>query len=275
MTRDLGITNHSTDKAAQASVTARASQPPVAFLDGAKIRDRRLALGLSETVLGQALGVSAHVIDNLEHGGNHSHLSIQFITDLASLLGADVTDLLAVDYQHRQAPVTGDAVADDDPETVGRCLGNIGRTHVDELSRALDWTIGRTRLALMQLEDLLEPAGLRLGWVADTEVEIVPATGLDVECAQASRQSTIAYGLRAREAAVVYSLFDGPMTQYDRQNAIAVGRLRSVDLVMTDMLYGTREQRNAKKRDEAARLTDTARFNLFLPTDTDAGIPIT
>jgi transcriptional regulator with XRE-family HTH domain len=232
-------------------------------IDPALVRARRIAVGLGHTTLADMLGVSPMVIDWLEHGSDQKHFTIGFLVDLAHTLGCGPADLLV----DRPTPVpdTGpDDVADTDPATAGRNLAVAGRVHVDELARALDWTSGRVRRALHLLEDRLDATGQVLAWVADTEVQITAAPGPTVVAETAGRRSLQSRGMQENDARLFHQLLTkGPAASSARLDVMALNRLTSAGLVTTEIEERTDRNRPATKR-EAARLTDTAHYNLYL-----------
>ena len=238
-------------------------------LDGAYIRSRRIALGIGETTLGELLGVSGKMIDSLERGGDQNHLSLDFLHDLARILGCHIIDLFAERTYPDPAGDDPDAVEATDPATVGRHLATAGRIHVDELARILGWTSARVRLAIHHLEDQLRFCGQAIAWLADTEAQLVPAAGAVDTTDAISRRDLRAYGLTGTDAALLHEIITkGPRFRLGTVDTVALGRLRAAELVTTDTIFGPREPRNGAPRNvEGARLTDTARFNLCLDDD--------
>lgn len=269
MARDLHITTTLPENATRKSVAARAASA-VAPLDGQAIRRRRIECGMSETVLAQTLGVSAQVIDGIEHGGEQSALTLQFVTELTRTLGCRLIDIVTTDVHQPTAPNAGDTIDDTDPAVVGRHLAATARVHVDDLAAALDWTTGRTRWALHTLEARLEDVGMAISWLADSEVQLVSAVGDTTTVDAVSRRSLVAYGLFENEAAFLHHMIHhGPASNYRSMSPTVIARLRAAGLVVTDTIYGPRNSDKGSRNSEAPRLTNEARFNLYLPATTD------
>lgn len=269
--------NHSEVSAAGAAARATAGITP---LNGRLIRDRRLALGLSDQVLAEILGTTSRSIATLERGGDQNHLSLEFAQELAALLGVGLADLLddpdqdhVEDHADPDDPPgdeLDDEIGPDDAAVVGRHLTAAGRTHIDDLARTLGWTSGRTRWALHRLEQSLAGVGQALAWVADSEVEITTAPGPTYTINVLSRRDIRAYGLRNMDAGLLHRLAtQGPQNDVTRWDQIALTRLRGIGLVTTDTIYQGSEKRTGPRNDEGARLTDAGRFNLFLDGDSN------
>lgn len=236
----------------------------VLALDWQSIRKRRIALGIAETVLSEILGVSPMTVDSFEHGGDQSRLTLDFLSDLADVLGVTVADLFT-GWKPQPPDVAPDGVRDDDPAIVGRHLAVVGRLHVDAAAQTLGWTVGRVRWALVNLEARLAATGQALAWIADTEVILAPAPGDDTVTDEVSRRDLRAYGLTEPDARLLYMcLTSGPLHRYSDLDAVALGRLRSASLITTGILFAPRQTRKGGRSAEGARITDDARFNLCL-----------
>lgn len=122
-----------------------------AIIDGHKIAELRRLAGLSQRALARLLCVAPMTIHRIENGGGHGDLSLRFIDRLAPALGADLATLL---------PAPRDAEPSSDDVAVEAALADIGRyVPVEELARALGWTLGRTNVALAHLDKRLESTG--------------------------------------------------------------------------------------------------------------------
>jgi transcriptional regulator with XRE-family HTH domain len=242
------------------SLAAKAANV-IAPIDGAKVRARRIDVGVSERVLAEALGVSTGVIDSLEHGGEQNHLTLDFVHQLATTLGAQVADLLT-DHVH-QEPVDPDEIDPGDAAEIGRHLSLAGRAHIDDLARALGWTGSRVRWALHTLEARLPACGMTLAWIADTEVQLAPQVGQTETVGVVSRRDLRAYGLYETDAALLHQIIvDGPHNKPGVVNKLALNRLRNAGILTTDTIYGPRSRPPGGAKAEGIRLTDEACFNL-------------
>jgi hypothetical protein len=90
----------------------------------------------------------------IEEGGGHSDLTLGFVARLAEALGVDPAALLPAAQTLTAAP---------DDASVEAALGELGRyVPVEELARALGWTLERTNEALAALEERLRTTGTSL-----------------------------------------------------------------------------------------------------------------
>jgi transcriptional regulator with XRE-family HTH domain len=254
----------------------------VLALDWRSIRKRRIALGIAETVLSEILGVSPMTVDSFAHGGDQSRLTLDFLSDLADVLGVTVADLFT-GWKPPPPDDAPDGVRDDDPAILGRHLAVVGRLHLDAAAQKRGWTVGRVRWALVNLEERLAATGQTLAWIADTEVVLAPAPGDDTITDEVSRRDLRAYGLTEPDSvsstckpggvtpgkdnllrAYVMCLTSGPLHRYSDLDAVALGRLRAAGLVTTEILFAPRQTRKGGRSAEGARITGDARFNLCL-----------
>lgn len=136
--------------------------PERSRLDGRTLAAFRLQAGLSRRRLAAAAGVGAGVIRRLEEGGSDRQLSLYRLRLIAERLGVDAADLLTTGPTGQRRPASDDLKLE--------ALLAHSRRHLttDELARALDWDLLRTRRALRALHDRLN-AGVTLkrtaaGW---------------------------------------------------------------------------------------------------------------
>lgn len=140
------------------------------LLDATAIRRLRLQAGYSTRRFARALGVSASAVRGLEDGSNHQQLPLALIARLAELLGVSTRELFSCPADDAVAPTTDD-------RTVEAALQSLpGVAAAADLATALGWTLARTRQALDELKERLQPTGARLhrnGW---QQYAIRPAT---------------------------------------------------------------------------------------------------
>jgi hypothetical protein len=125
-------------------------------------------------------------VRRIEGGGDAVNYDLWFLSKYAGALGVEFGDLFDPDGDD---PVATDADPGD-VEAVGAMLATAdGRSAIDALAGALDWSLEHTRLALDGLTTTLEPAGLRLVGAADTEVLLTPRPGFEERPPEPVRRS--------------------------------------------------------------------------------------
>jgi transcriptional regulator with XRE-family HTH domain len=125
------------------------------LLDTDLIRERRLALGLSQPALAKRVARSPTVISLLERGENHQRLTLDLVAALASALGLQTVDLF-------RPPASG-ALATEDDVKVEAALATTGKgLSTTDLAKGFDWGIDRVHAALAALRDRLAPTGVNL-----------------------------------------------------------------------------------------------------------------
>jgi transcriptional regulator with XRE-family HTH domain len=125
-----------------------------ALIDGQKISELRRLAGLSQRALARLLVVSPVTIQRVENGGGHGDLSMRFVDKLATEIGADIATLFPV--PERAEPKADDVVVEAALTELGRYIP------VEELARALGWTLERANAALHDLEERLRTTGQML-----------------------------------------------------------------------------------------------------------------
>jgi DNA-binding XRE family transcriptional regulator len=229
------------------------------WIDGRKVRDARVRLGLGSYVVARSLGVSTQVIDRLESGGDQRKMSVGFVFDLARVLGTTVDELyVADDFEVVENP---DVMLESDPATVGAVVAGNGRVvSVDAVATALGWTLPRTLLALDELTRRLGAVGQRLAWVGPTRVATVAAP-VDADVAeQVGVRGFADTGLNRDEAQVVYRVMSNRSMSTATSNPVSVQRLHAAGFLD----YANSD---ARGRANHAVLSDDCRFNLVVATD--------
>jgi len=128
--------------------------PPDALIDGNRVGELRRLAGLSQRALARLLGVAPMTMRRIEEGGGHGDLTLRFVARLAEVLGVDLAALLPPAQTVDPAP---------DDAAVEAALADLGRyTPVEELTRALGWSLERTNAALEMLEERLSTSGMIL-----------------------------------------------------------------------------------------------------------------
>lgn len=124
---------------------------PDALIDGNRVCELRRLAGLSQRSLARLLGVAPMTMRRIEEGGGHGDLTLRFAARLAEVLGVDLPALLAPSKTIAPAP---------DDCAVEAALADLGRyTPLEELARALGWSLERTSVALETLETRLSSTG--------------------------------------------------------------------------------------------------------------------
>ena len=235
---------------------------PLPSLNSRRLRERRLELGLSEHGLARSLGVSPSTVRRAEDGtGDPANHDLQFVARYAAALGIDFADMFTPEDrttdQQRHSGRTKDAV------TVGAVLAaSGGRAHVDALASAVGWPVEQVRLALDDIGAQLPTIGMRLVWVADTEVLIAPADGHNDVAATHLRRALEVTGLNVAEFTIIDRLVrTGPALHRASADPQLHARLRSTGLIRTDRAgpAGAR----VRQRTEVA-LTEETRWDLCL-----------
>lgn len=237
----------------------------VALLDPVKLRNARIDAGITDSTLSGALGVAVNVIRSLEHGSDQCYLNLRFVRDLARALGVEPCDLFVDTTDPDRTAGSPDAVGVDDAATVGAVLAETAElTAVDTLASALGWTSSRTLIALDDLESRMVAVGQRLRWLHDSHVEVCAATTPEGVSASLSGRSVAENGLRRREVALLAELVERPLHRVADIDKLTLRRLRLAGLIETGVVDDPVERKAGGRNCEGARLTDTARFNLYL-----------
>jgi len=128
------------------------------IIDCRRLRERRLAAGLSQRQLGKALGVDAVLIMRLERGESHDSLPLHRLTALGRALGVSPASLLA-DGSGAPEP----AGLEDDARQLCALLAELDKmVGRDELAEALNWPLSRVNDATRALSNRLHDSGLKL-----------------------------------------------------------------------------------------------------------------
>lgn len=155
------------------------------LLDAARVRARRLELGLSERQLSAVTGLGQAVVRGIEAGTNHKDLTLGDLTRLAAALTMDVTQLLTA----AGPPPSGDDMQDSGPAAadlarVGALLYEVNRLiPVESLAVTAGLTLAQTHAVLGELDVRLRTIGLRVHRLGNTvrvsaEVDAVDAETL-------------------------------------------------------------------------------------------------
>ena len=199
------------------------------ILDGELVRRRRAELGLSARAMGAALGTSGSVIVRIECGDNHPDLTLGLVSQLAELLGVNVSDLFATSDTRDRADSVGD-----DARALGSLLfANAINTPGAALRDALGWTQARTKAALAELATRLQDAGLQLSSVAYCYRIVRDVTAAnDEELAALVRAHLTRDGLNLTEASMLARIARGDAPR-DPSNpeTVAIGALVNARLV--------------------------------------------
>ncbi len=227
-------------------------------INGGFVRDRRILGHLSQRTLAAALGATQQVIYRIEHGMRQNELDVSFLVDLAEALGVSVTQLFAGGESVVPRSACGDVCDETDPAAVGSVLASTSDwVIVDDIADALGWTLERTFVALDTLAERLAPVGQRLAWLNDREVRLAGDVDDEPAVRRVTRRAVETFGLQQEEAFVVALAANGGHTARHRYTLMTLRRLVRAGLITTAPVVDG-------KQDDGPRLTDLARFNLFL-----------
>lgn len=220
-------------------------------LDGALVRRRRAALGLSARAVAASLGVSGTVVTRLENGMNHAEVSVAQVARLAELLGVDVTDLFL--DAHSDAP-------DDDVAALGALLHESDVVApAGALREALGWTPKRLSQTLDALDNQLRRVGMRLSRVANRYRIVRDLTAAsEGALADLLRAHVARDGLNLTEASMLARVARGDVPREPTNpETVAIGTLLNAGLVEP----GPAPARHSEK---PLLLTAEVRFSLLL-----------
>lgn len=241
--------------------------------DGARLRRRRLELGIAEDAFARSLGVTPTTLRHLEAGNSANH-DLRFLTRYSAALGLDFIDLFetpTTEVPARDGPAPGaptDERRTDDARRVGAALvASGGELHVDSLAEALGWSPERTRLALDDLEGRVRACGMRLVWRGGTRVLLAPEDGEAPAVARHSRRQLETFGLNRAEAITIVRLLHGARS-HTGQNPLTERRLGVAGVVRNDR-SGRPGRRDLPRVNIA--LSDQTRYDLYLTDTPPAG----
>jgi len=193
-------------------------------LDTRLIRERRLALGLSQGALAGRLGVSPPLVRKLEQGENHHHLTLALVGQVGEVLGVPLHELVSAPDERAEANP-------DDLRVEAALAERRKKVRASELARALGWTLPRTHAALKRLRQRLEPTGQRLqqrlgGWRLTSRGGVLTQRELEV----LERATTARLRLTRYDALVLRALVQGELdprweAHANEAQRVALGRL--------------------------------------------------
>jgi transcriptional regulator with XRE-family HTH domain len=217
-----------------------------ALIDGQKIAELRRLAGLSQRALARLLVVAPMTIHRIENGGGHGDLSMRFVDKLAAAIGVDIATLL---------PAAEEVEPKADDVVVEAALHELGRyIPVEELARALGWTLDRTDAALIDLNDRLRTTGLMLK-KRRFFYSIGPrqAVVTEEQHANLQRAAINRWGLHLGPARVLRDALDGLTDGESERNAPAWRTLALGTLL---------KNRLARMEGQTAVVVDDVRFSL-------------
>jgi transcriptional regulator with XRE-family HTH domain len=122
------------------------------LIDGQRVAELRRLAGLSQRALAGLMDVAQMTMRRIEENQGHGDLTLRFVNRLAEVLGVEVAVLLP-------APAARVRATPDDA-AVEAALTDLGRyVPVEELARALGWTLERINAALAALDERLATTG--------------------------------------------------------------------------------------------------------------------
>ena len=244
-------------------VRAGKKQNQVRPIDASRIRARRFELGVSEHALAAALGVEPGVIRRLERGVHQNEMNLEFVVELARVLGLALAELLV------EAPQTDTAVPVDAADVA--VLGTIVAKRAGEplnLDRAGElcgWTLTRTLAAVDGLEAALAKVGQCLAWVGPADVILASPEDRSGVADRIATESAAVEGLNRLMARCVADVAAGAPGA-SRAEGFIPGLVR----YLCGAGFLTTDADGPWNRGSPVRLTERARYDLCLD-DSDAG----
>jgi transcriptional regulator with XRE-family HTH domain len=230
-----------------------AELPPFRLLDPAVVRQRRLALGISEKDLAAHLGVSVSAISGIESYWDQRHYDVAFVVGLAEALSVPVTAILA----SSGPPASDMRAGGDKAEELGALLASAAaQTPVEALCDSL-------ALGLVELAEAVEELGRRLagtGMVVhklDGQISLQPVRVPDKAALAAATRAAIARNnLASDRLSMIRNLASRPRQIDPRFSDPWVGG-HLVNAGIVERLVDPSGSRKAK-------LTDDVRFSLMI-----------
>jgi transcriptional regulator with XRE-family HTH domain len=198
-----------------------------------RLRHRRLELGMSTRQLAKLTGTTGVTIGELERGRNIDGQPVALLVRIADALALTLPELLAPSPRDEWADDNGDAAA------VGALLhGQQQPSRVDNLARALEWTLPRVRHALEALDVHLEAAGLCVH-TASGAVQLARAAGAidDTSIERAAQARDRRDPVSTLHAQLVRYILTGALTparQQPNANRVALGQLANAGVLTRD-----------------------------------------
>lgn len=203
-----------------------------ALIDGQKIAEFRRLAGLSQRALARLLLVAPMTIHRIENGGGHGDLSLRFVDKLATAIGVDIATLLPAPEEPEPKP---------DDVVVEAALAELGRyVPIEELARALGWTLERADAALRNLQERLRITGQMVKKRRfDYSIGPRPAVVTEGQHVNLQRSAISRWGLLLGPARVLRDALDGFVDGEWERNApawktLALGTLLKNRLVRMD-----------------------------------------
>lgn len=228
---------------------ARTAEPET-LLDTRLLRQRRLALGLSQRQTASRIGVSYTLLRAAEDGTNHETLDLGVVVRLAETLGVTVDELLGA---ARRLPVqaadrvVGDMDLGEDTAVLGAALHSAGRlTPEGAVQAALGWDTTRLDSAARSLGEQVSAVGLRLVRRSG-ELGIVPieAPAVRASTTELRRARYSADGMNATVAGILHAAVAAhlsagrPVDAGGNAQRVAAGELVNAGVLEPDLTPST------------------------------------
>lgn len=208
-------------------------------LDHGTVRILRTSLGMSQSRLALALGVSPTIVRDIELGRNLNQLRLGFLGRLADVLEVDLRDIMRREH---------DAVdpTEDDIRVESLLSSESSPLSAQEIAATFGWTLSRTREALRQLRARLACGGQRLRETDHNRWRIAPHLSI-ISTDDRERQATMRLrkkGLTTTEALLLRKVASGLIDQNwgkdaKKHETQAIGALLGMGLVTTDLSGAT------------------------------------
>ncbi len=219
-------------------------------LNAYAIRNRRLALCLSQRAVADQIAANTAMVSRIEAGERVRDIPLHQLMALADTLQMHPGDLFASHSQERvDRPLTADEV-----KVHAAITESTRRTSREELARTFGWTLKRTTQALRSLETQLQDTGQQLkyspqGW----SLRARPGVLDDHEQELLAREQISDRGLTQSDARVLQDIVIGRGDHNWERKLSNPQRVSVARLIKLGVVH---------KTEEGLELTDDAAFSL-------------
>lgn len=203
------------------------------WVNGALVRQRMHALGLSERETAESAGVTSTAIRSIVTlNAISTSLILAQVQRLAGTLGTTPSDLLS-------EPVAESSTGTNDARTLIQILAaqTIGQPQ-DRLARVLGWDLEQLEAAIASAQGILIETGLV---IHEASSGLILRPVMDVSAVQAGldQLQDNDQGLKLNTAQVLYRALQGALTQTGRkEDRLHLGRLHNLGVLKDDRSAG-------------------------------------
>jgi len=201
------------------------------ILNGDILRARRLELGISRRALAKLCGITGETITRLEETGNPAQLSVETLMKLLRNLAVDLNDV-TVESSKRQS--NGNIATTSE---LGQLLHGHGKAMPkSQISDCLGLTMTEVDSALLQLDESLRLAGLRIHHASTGVAIIATAKSLHSDKAREAAQRTRSFSvLNAGDLSLLYRIMkdglDHNVIARRNNGNVSLHKLENADLI--------------------------------------------